>query len=791
MELVKGPPITQFCDERRLSPRERLQLFLPVCEAVQHAHQKGVIHRDLKPSNVLVALYDPGAAGVPKIIDFGIAKAAGQPLTEKTLVTGLGTVVGTPEYMSPEQAELNQLDIDTRSDIYSLGVLLYELLTGTTPLQKKRLKESALLEVLRLVREEEAQRPSNRLSTTAELTSIAANRGLEPNRLSGLLRGELDWIVMKALDKDRNRRYESASALADDVRRYLADEPVLAGPPSKTYRLRKFARKYRRSLTAIAVIAALLVAGTVTSTALASWAVRERNHADEQKRSAEVNLKRALDAVDRMLTRVGEVQLSHVPHMELVRRDLLLDALQFYQEFLREQGESPVVRWEAARAYQRVGQIQFRLGHPDESEEALGRAVGLLEKLVADAPDDPDFGDTLAAVHNDLAVLYRGSRRWAQAEAAFQEAVARREQLERQHPLHLQNRRKLAAIQGNLVAHYRQTGDLDKAETAFKKCTTILEELLAGDPKDTESRTLLARCQQNVGLVYAARDRFPEAEAAYKKALVMNEQLLRDHPDAVEVQRNLGHNYNNLGLLYWRYGQHDKAEAAYQQSLTHKEALLRNYPNVVAFMREVASSYGNIATVVRKRSPKESLDWAGRSIRILESALQEDARDVDVRMGLFDTLMGRAYAFRRLTQLEDAAKDWRRALDVSEGQPHINMRLYRPLILVFLAEHARAAAEIEVLVSEGRAQGPNLNMFAEVYSLGSAAAAKDTRIPAAEREKLADQYGGRAVELLRMARAAGYFRNPAKVANLAENKDLDAISARPDFKELLGELQKK
>ncbi len=274
MELVKGVPITKFCDERRLTPRQRLELFVPVCQAVQHAHQKGVIHRDLKPSNVLVALYD--GRPVPKVIDFGIAKAAGQPLTEKTLVTGLGTVVGTPEYMSPEQAELNQLDIDTRSDIYSLGILLYELLTGTTPLQHKRVKEAALLEVLRLVREEEPPRPSTRLSTTDELPSIAACRGTEPGKLSGLVRGELDWIVMKALEKDRGRRYETANGFGMDVQRYLAGEAVQAVPPSAGYQLRKFARRNKGSLAAAGALLLLLL-----GTGAFAW------HADRQSQARE------------------------------------------------------------------------------------------------------------------------------------------------------------------------------------------------------------------------------------------------------------------------------------------------------------------------------------------------------------------------------------------------------------------------------------------------------------------------------------------------------------------------
>jgi serine/threonine protein kinase len=275
MELVKGVPITKYCDDHRLTPRERLELFVPVCQAVQHAHQKGVIHRDLKPSNVLVAPYD--GRPVPKVIDFGVAKAAGQPLTEKTLFTGLGTVVGTPEYMSPEQAELNNQDVDTRSDIYSLGVLLYELLTGTTPLTRKRVKEAALLEVLRVIREEEPPKPSTRLSESKEsLPSISAQRHTEPGKLTKLVRGELDWIVMKALEKDRNRRYETANGFAADVQRHLNDEPVQACPPSAWYRSRKFARRNKRALVMASVIGLALLVGIGAVAGSLGWVVRDR-----------------------------------------------------------------------------------------------------------------------------------------------------------------------------------------------------------------------------------------------------------------------------------------------------------------------------------------------------------------------------------------------------------------------------------------------------------------------------------------------------------------------------------
>ncbi len=238
MELVHGVPITKYCDDNRLTPRERLELFVPVCQAIQHAHQKGVIHRDVKPSNVMVTLYD--GKPVPKVIDFGIAKATDQKLTERTLFTQYGAMVGTLEYMSPEQAEMSALGVDTRSDVYSLGVLLYELLTGGTPLSHKRIREVAYGEVLRMIKEEEPPKPSTRLSDSgAALASISAQRHMEPAKLSKLMRGELDWIVMKTLEKDRNRRYETANGFAADLKRYLNDEPVQACPPTVSYRFRK------------------------------------------------------------------------------------------------------------------------------------------------------------------------------------------------------------------------------------------------------------------------------------------------------------------------------------------------------------------------------------------------------------------------------------------------------------------------------------------------------------------------------------------------------------------------
>ena len=297
MDLIKGVPITEFCDQNHLPARRRLELFVTVCHAVQHAHQKGIIHRDLKPSNVLITQHD--TTPVVKIIDFGVAKALGQVLTDKTLFTGFAQMLGTPLYMSPEQAGQSGLDVDTRSDIYSLGVLLYELLTGTTPFDGERFKTAAFDEIRRIIREEEPLKPSSRLSASRDtLKSISAQRQTEPAKLTKLLQGDIDWIVMKALEKDRTRRYETANAFAEDLEHFLAGEPVKARPPSTSYRVRKFVRRNQGWLFAAGVmgLACLLVVGNF------GWSVRDRQfRRSTVNRELELATREASEARERAL----------------------------------------------------------------------------------------------------------------------------------------------------------------------------------------------------------------------------------------------------------------------------------------------------------------------------------------------------------------------------------------------------------------------------------------------------------------------------------------------------------
>jgi serine/threonine protein kinase/tetratricopeptide (TPR) repeat protein len=480
MELVRGVPITDYCDRAKLSIPERLALFVQVCQAVQHAHQKGVIHRDIKPSNILVTLHD--GVPVPKVIDFGVAKAMGQSLTEKTLYTGFLQLVGTPLYMSPEQAEFSGLDIDTRSDIYSLGVLLYELLTGTTPFDSDTLRKAAFDEVRRIIREQEPPKPSTRISSLGEtLTDVSAKRGSDPRRLGRVVRGELDWIVMKALEKDRNRRYETATGLGADVRRYLADEPVQACPPSAWYRLSKTARRHRAALVTAAVVTSALLLGTAVST----WqAVRAR----KAELRAKDSLLFARRAVDEMYTQVAEKWLIRERDLRLqpVQEEFLRNAVAFYERFAEEPGADPALRREAAHAGFRAAQCQRVLGA--RSLPYYRKAVELYEGMVADGSATLDDRWTLCMTYGtmgnlryaDSAISARDAERYYRRDIELEEAMVKAS------PGDLRAREGLCYTYRELGTLLHENHRESEAEKAFDRSSSLADGIVADAPDDAQ-----------------------------------------------------------------------------------------------------------------------------------------------------------------------------------------------------------------------------------------------------------------------------------------------------------------
>jgi serine/threonine protein kinase/tetratricopeptide (TPR) repeat protein len=577
MDLVKGVPITRYCDELHLTPRERLELFIPVCQAVQHAHQKGVIHRDLKPSNVLVAPYD--GRPVVKVIDFGVVKAAGQPLTEKTLVTGLGAVVGTPEYMSPEQAGLNNADIDTRSDIYSLGVLLYELLTGTTPLQRKQVT-AAVLEVLRLVREEEPPRPSTRLSATAELPQIAAARGLEPRKLSGLVRGELDWIVMRALEKDRTRRYETADGLARDVERYLRDEPVEASPPGAAYRVRKFVKRNKGRVAAAGLLLAALLAGTAGTTwgmiraeearrdAVASEAA-EVERADGE-RGAKEEAKQRLAQLERGTEILASVFRDLDPiaaeKAGVTSRDLVCRRL---GEVARQlEGEAVGHPLVVARLQHLVGVSLRELRHPEQAEGVLLKAFRTRERLLG-----PDDLETIATKHH-LAITYRKLGKHAPAEALFQEVLAVR--TTKLGPDDLET----VATKHQFGTTYRILGKNGPAEELLREALAVRAARLGADDLETIAT------KHELAALYVAQGKHDPAEALFQEVLTTRTTKLgADHPDVASTQ-------HHLAKLYRAQEKYAEAEELLGKSVAIRAARLGdNDLETLSSRKELADVY--------------------------------------------------------------------------------------------------------------------------------------------------------------------------------------------------------
>ncbi len=557
MELVKGAPITEYCDKCKLTPKQRLELFVPVCQAIQHAHQKGFIHRDIKPSNVLVALYDDKP--VPKVIDFGIAKATGGTLTEHTIETAFGGVVGTPQYMSPEQASLTNLDIDTRSDVYSLGVLLYELLTGTTPFSNAELKKKGLLEILRVVREEEPPRPSTKLSTADALPTLSANRSTESKKLTGLLRNELDWIVMKALEKDRTRRYETANGFAADVNRYLGGEAVLAHPPSTAYRLRKFVRRNKGQVVTVSLVFFALLAGIAGTTLGLVEAKRQEAEARRQEgiardEAAAKEQARAAEADER--ARAVTAAAAEKAAKEQAQKNLA---------FGKKGNEilgSVFAGLDPKHNYANVG---------DFSEALKANLKQAVQDLDGSAIGDPL---EVAAIQNTLGQSLLGMGDSGQAILLFAKARATRTaRLGADHPDTL-------ISMNNLALGYGVAGKMDLALPLLKENLKLSIAKLGADHPDTLTS------MNNLAMGYKAAGKLDLALPLFKETLKLRKaQLDADHPDTLMSMGNLAEGYRAAGKL-------DLALPLYEEALKLMKASQGiDHPDTLTSMNNLAVAH--------------------------------------------------------------------------------------------------------------------------------------------------------------------------------------------------------
>jgi tetratricopeptide (TPR) repeat protein/tRNA A-37 threonylcarbamoyl transferase component Bud32 len=712
MELVSGLPLTKFCDDAKLGVRERLELFVPICQAVQHAHQKGIIHRDLKPSNILVTIID--GRGVPKVIDFGVAKATSGRLTEESLSTQFGAVVGTLEYMSPEQAGFSGEDIDTRADIYSLGVILYELLTGLRPLDAKRLRKAALTEMVRIIKEEEPSKPSTRISVDDSAPSLAALRHTEPKKLAALLRGELDWVVMKCLDKQRDRRYETANGLARDIQRYLANELVEARPPTAGYRLRKFVRRNKGRVVAAGLFLLMLLAGIgavvgVQAKANRELAAKNADLAASNERERQ-RFDLAMEAVGAFHTGASEDVLLKQPEFEPLRKKLLGGAAEFYRKLQAQLGDAADARSQAAlaRAYAGLGGAARSVGSTEQALTDYGRSRELYESLAAADPANPAprrelvrvlfetwyvrsdrkelneqrqvaaraaaLAEELAAVPADpqdvslsvrgLVMLAASSKSPDEQERVYARATDLGERLVANHPHIAEYHARLAAaLRGLSLVGYAR-GKYEDCAQLSARAAQAYDEARRIDPADGGNRRSLAAAYETAGLALGRLGRFEEALAEFRRALQVLEELTAEQPAVIEYQQMKGNEHQNATWVLWLLGRTEEAGQSCRRQLAVLETLVARHPDRPDLRHSMALALLNTGIMLGKVGHEEEAVLSyQRAVDLLQALVKAYPNESDYRRTLGHALKSLGYARSTMGKSDEATVALERARD--------------------------------------------------------------------------------------------------------------------------------
>jgi serine/threonine protein kinase len=753
LSSILDPPSSFFSTVARLG--------VQAAEALEHAHGFGVIHRDIKPANLLVDV-----RGNLWITDFGLAR-----FHSEAGLTLSGDLLGTLRYMSPEQALARHGLVDHHTDIYSLGATLYELLTlqPACPGEDRQ-------EVLRQIEREEPP---------------------PPRRLNPAIPADLETIVLKALAKEPDGRYATAQELADDLRRFLEDKPILAKRPTPWQRARKWVWRHQ-GLVVTAGVAAVIILLTVVVALIVGIiqvkaerrrteeehqaALAAQNRAEESYRSAKESYRLARDGLERVVKTVTDDPRLRRGELANVLLAVRTVEAQFYHEFLELRGHDPDFQAERATTFGKLAAVTAVLETREEAIVYYSRAQEILATLARDHPDVLGYQALLAKTHHDLGVMYLQTARWVEAKQAFQQALALQRVLVRDPSAVPEYQADLALSQSALGSLYQQTGRLPEAEQAYQEALALHKELIQGHPTVPQYQHHLAGNYDNLAVLYMKIRRIQEAEQVLQESLILHKALVTAYPKHPGYRAALANTYNNLCYVYQKTNRLREAEQTLQKALALKQVLVHDHPLVTQYAVDLGSTQCNLGGLVHQVGPREaSLDWLSQAIATLEAVLTKEPRHANAREFLRNAYHGRFQILTEMRRYIEALHDLDRILELVEGFPlRDGFRLDRAVTLARLQRHAEAAAEAEDLLRLNKNSVDRLCKLAVVHAL-SAAAARDADRPQAE------QYAARAVQLLQQAVAKGY----KNVEALQRDADFDALRQRPDFQKLLNDLENR
>ena len=835
MELVAGNAITRYCDEKKLSLETRLRLFIEVCQAVQHAHQKGIIHRDIKPSNVLVATANDRAE--PKVIDFGLAKATGRKLTDKTLFTAYGQVMGTPAYMSPEQADSSGQDIDTRTDVFSLGILLYELLAGTTPFDFNEIAKSGFPEVWRTIREVEAPPMSAQVSKPdTEHEKVAANRATEVSKLIHALSGDLEVIVQKAIEKDPERRYQSPNEFADDIERFLNSETIEARPASVSYRIRKMAQRNRGLIVAASVVFLSMLAGLIGTGLGLVEANRQTERAETNLAKAEKNYQFAKDAVEKYFVLISENRLLDEPHMADLRNELLVAASEFYEQFVDERQNDPDARLALGNAYLNLSKIAWDLGDSQKAIQALESATNLDSDITVDEAQRQDFERLMIKVNLRLADCYKDVDRRDDAKKLLDRTIEEANTIRSANDAGEINRLVASLHNVRGIQQYQQ-GDFEAATQDFETVFQVLGHLKKSEMDEFNGLSVLAQAHANLGRLYYREQKIQDALAQYEVALEIRKRVLNARPADIDALSGVAVTQNMIGQVYRRLGKLDEAEEFGKLATITGKELVTNHPELtnlkvdqIAYMSNLANTLqvkgepaeanrindqlldslrkivikrperhatrlqlgvveGNRAnTLLSERKYDKAMEWYATSNRTLNSLLKATPNDSRIKGAMRNNYWGTADAYVAMKQYAKAVEAYDSAIEYAAGLGKSEIRMAKAIAIAKTGDFETVLEEVESETSQEDTK--DFIQFDGARAIAISlqnVLANETLKNQAGQEKI-ESMRTTAISLLRKSMEGGFLKKRDSKSPLLGN-EFKVFRGSPEFTDLLGDAE--